>query len=149
MKTSNLRALRLSLFALLVCGAFSAGTAHAQWSSPVCADPNDVLTSFSNYNFNGMAKCESLCRSMGSLCRSLMRDQASCQQTSWKGYFDLFGHIECDAQATAADRKACNAEINGEQKSNHDDINSTRDSFLDDCNTNQATCIMDCAIPPA
>jgi hypothetical protein len=149
MTISNLRALRLALFALLVCGAtvFSARTAHAQWMNPVCADPNDITDSFQNFSFSGNPKCVSICKStVGALCKSLIRSMASCQQTSMKGYWDVFGHEECDGQATAADRHACNSSVNTDQKDSHDQINTMRDSALSACDDDLAQCIANCTV---
>jgi hypothetical protein len=147
MMTPNSRALRLALLAALVGAAFSfsAKTASAQWADPVCGDPNTVQTAFSGFNFNGMDKCESLCKQSGSLCRSLVKDATNCNQFSWKGYWNLFDNTNCDTQTDPASRKSCHAEVTSVKNEEHDSLNNDRDAALALCTMSQATCIANCA----
>jgi hypothetical protein len=147
MMTPNPRALRLALLAALVAGAFSlsARTAQAQWGDPVCGDPNTIQAVFSDFSFNGMDKCEAACKATASLCKSLVRDAAGCNQTSWKGYWGLLSREECDTLTDPAERKSCNASVKGFQSDSHDMVNSDRDTALASCDASKDACIMDCS----
>ncbi|HTO08887.1 MAG TPA: hypothetical protein VMR86_17695 [Myxococcota bacterium] len=148
MMTPNPRALRLALLAAAIfAGAFSfANSASAQWSDPVCVDPNTVPGVFEGYTFNGAVKCESYCKMVASNCKSLVKDAASCNQNSWKGYWNLFDKASCDVQENPQDRKDCNAMVKGQRSLVHGEIDSSKDMALDACDMNLANCIANCAL---
>ena len=147
----NTRALRLSLVAFLVCGAFtlSARTAHAQfWSEPVCMDPSSIPGLFGAMSFAGLDKCESLCKTTGNLCKNFAKDAASCTQTDAKGYWSLVGKVSCDTMELPADRKSCNQEVNGIKGDAKTSINGTRDVAVAQCDVLINQCLQACAMPP-
>ena len=148
MLTPNLRALRLALLATLFASVFSfANTASAQWGDPVCGDPNTINGVFSGFTFTGLDKCVADCKQIGALCKSLVRESASCNQTSSKGYWDFMDNTNCDTLAAPADRKSCHAEVAGIKSDSRKTILSDRDAALQTCQDETDTCVMSCSPP--
>jgi hypothetical protein len=145
MMTPNPRALRLALLAALVAGvfSFSASTASAQWAD-VCMDPNSIPGVFSGFDFSGAPKCEGYCKLINGQCRSLVKDAASCNQKSTKGYWSFFDKADCDTITDPVERKSCHDFVSSSRKDSQNMFNDTRDAALASCDANLATCIDTC-----
>lgn len=140
------RGLRLSLGILFVLGAFALApaTAHAQWTTPVCMDTEDIPGLFFG-TFGGYDNCESLCKKAASYCKKFVKDSAGCEKENVKGSAFFFEKTECDQIEDAADRKECRQFADEIRSEGKQAVESEKDEALANCEDYQANCIASCA----